>query len=136
MQWDEEGTCEAPTPDGPTLETHRSLSVGPLSQHVLRRAMVWRGERFHVLILGSRRVGKSALLQQLARSSFKEEVDVQMAKMEETVTVQCCVDQQSLLVDGKGRCGERVQRMLLADVGGTRPIASYVLLAWCTSSCG
>ena len=65
--------------------------------------MVWRGERFHVLILGSRRVGKSALLQQLARSSFKEEVDVQMAKMEETVTVQCCVDQKSLLVDGEGR---------------------------------
>ena len=65
--------------------------------------MVWRGERFHVLILGSRRVGKSALLEQLVRSSFKEEVDVQMAKMEETVTVQCCVDQKSLLVDGKGR---------------------------------
>ena len=65
--------------------------------------MVWRGERFHVLILGSRRVGKSALLEQLSRSSFKEEVDVQMAKMEETVTVQCCVDQKSLLVDGKGR---------------------------------
>ena len=98
--------------------------------------MVWRGERFHVLILGSRRVGKSALLQQLARSSFKEEVDVQMAKMEETVTVQCCVDQQSLLVDGKGRSGERVQRMLLAAVGDMRPIASCVLLAWCTSSCG
>ena len=67
--------------------------------------MVWTGERFHVLILGSRRVGKSALLEQLARSSFKEEVDVQLAKMEETVTVQCCVDQKSLLVDGKGEEG-------------------------------
>ena len=40
------------------------------------------------------------------RSSFKEEVDVQMAKMEETVTVQCCVDQKTLRVDGEGRGGE------------------------------
>ena len=82
--------------------------------------MVWRGERFHVLILGSRRVGKSALLEQLVRSSFKEEVDVQMAKMEETVTVQCCVDQKSLLVDGKGR-GRACSDSVGVALGWNRP---------------
>jgi small GTP-binding protein len=61
--------------------------------------MVWTGERYHVLILGSNRVGKTAFLQQLVHSSFKEEVDVQLEKMEETITVKCGVDQKSYLVD-------------------------------------
>ena len=63
--------------------------------------MVWRGERYHVVILGSNRVGKTAFLHQLAHRAFKEEVDVHLSKMEETVSLQIAVDGQTLTLDSK-----------------------------------
>ena len=80
-----------------------------------------------MLILGSNRVGKTAFLQQFVHSSFKEEVDVELEKMEETVTVKCCVDQKSCLIDGElGRAYNFISMVPSAggSVAGTGPLDS------------